>query len=97
MIYSETSDTWINVHDSLYFLEITNIACTFLWASEESGFRHLYLITSSLTDINNIGINGSNPTSYSSTLRNHDNIEYIDGISLVPHIINKVIYNNSNN
>lgn len=36
------------MHDLLKFIEITDNTCTFLWASEETGFRHLYLITSSL-------------------------------------------------
>lgn len=48
VIYSQTSDTWVNVHNILHFLEITETSCTFVWASEETGFRHLYLITSGL-------------------------------------------------
>lgn len=48
MIYSQVSDNWVNVHNVLHFLEITNSSCTFVWASEETGFRHLYLITSGL-------------------------------------------------
>jgi hypothetical protein len=40
----------VNVHDVLYFFPVE---CgvnqrTFLWASEESGFRHIYLITVAL-------------------------------------------------
>lgn len=49
VIYSQTSNTWVNVHDLMYFLEITGTRCTFIWASEELGFRHLYLITSGLS------------------------------------------------
>lgn len=48
VIYSQLSDTWVNVHNGLHFLEITDTSCTFVWASEETGFRHLYLITSAL-------------------------------------------------
>ncbi|XP_064470820.1 dipeptidyl peptidase 9-like [Ornithodoros turicata] len=46
VIWEEVSDVWINVHDILYFFptEDPNVL-TFLWASEESGFRHLYLIS----------------------------------------------------
>lgn len=48
VIYSERSNQWINLHDVLYFLEITDEFVQFIWSSEESGFRHLYLITASL-------------------------------------------------
>lgn len=48
VIYSERSTQWINVHDLLYFLDITDEVVQFIWASEESGFRHLYLISASL-------------------------------------------------
>ncbi|CAG9836464.1 unnamed protein product [Diabrotica balteata] len=46
VIYSEESVIWVNVHDLLYFLPTTdNNEVQFIWASEESGFRHLYLIS----------------------------------------------------
>lgn len=48
VIYTERSSQWINVHDLLYFLEVSETHVQFIWASEESGFRHLYLVTSSL-------------------------------------------------
>ncbi|EDW43570.1 GM23448 [Drosophila sechellia] len=48
VIYTERSDSWINVHDMLHFLDLTETSVTFLWASEETGFRHLYLVTASL-------------------------------------------------
>lgn len=48
MIYSQVSHTWVNVHNVLHFLDITDTSCTFVWASEETEFRHLYLITSGL-------------------------------------------------
>lgn len=37
---SETSDTWINLHHDLHFLQATP---AFLWSSERDGWRHLYL------------------------------------------------------
>src|SRR6266436_1821310 len=37
---SESDTNWINVHDALYFLKDGK---RFLWASERSGYRHLYL------------------------------------------------------
>ncbi|MEM1082187.1 MAG: DPP IV N-terminal domain-containing protein, partial [Pseudomonadota bacterium] len=37
----ETSDHWINLHDDLHFLTEMD---AFIWSSERSGYRHLYLI-----------------------------------------------------
>ncbi|GBM27063.1 Dipeptidyl peptidase 8 [Araneus ventricosus] len=46
VIYEEVSDVWINVTDVLYFFTQENPnEITFLWASEETGFRHLYIVT----------------------------------------------------
>lgn len=39
-LLSETSDTWVNLHDDLHFLKQNN---QFIWASEKDGFKHLYL------------------------------------------------------
>ena len=39
-LLSETSDTWVNLHDDLHFLKKNN---QFIWASERDGFKHLYL------------------------------------------------------
>jgi len=41
VLVSERSETWINLHDDLHFLEDME---AFIWSSERSGFRHLYLI-----------------------------------------------------
>ena len=40
MVLSETDDAWINITDDLYFLDDGE---HFLWASERSGYGHLYL------------------------------------------------------
>ncbi|XP_076342792.1 dipeptidyl peptidase 9-like [Tachypleus tridentatus] len=46
LICEEYSDVWINVHDILHFFpQLIDDEITFLWASEESGYRHLYIIT----------------------------------------------------
>ncbi len=37
---TETADTWVNLHHDLNFLNNTE---QFIWSSERSGFRHLYL------------------------------------------------------
>jgi dipeptidyl-peptidase-4 len=39
-VLSETSDTWINLHDNLYFLKDSD---SFIWSSERNGYNHLYL------------------------------------------------------
>ena len=39
-ILTETSNTWINLTKDLYFLKRHN---AFVWSSERSGYRHLYL------------------------------------------------------
>ncbi len=39
VLLKETSDCWINLHRDLKFLEDGS----FIWSSERSGFRHLYL------------------------------------------------------
>lgn len=71
------------MHDLLKFIEITDNTCTFLWASEETGFRHLYLITSSLTVAE--PQNGIN-TQLSSMLSSNCKEE----INLTPRIMSKV-------
>jgi len=39
-LLTETSDSWVELHDMLHFLERDD---AFLWASERDGFQHLYL------------------------------------------------------
>lgn len=51
VIFSERSSQWINVHDLLYFLDISDKHVEFIWSSEETGFRHLLLIKSSLETV----------------------------------------------
>lgn len=77
MIYKQTSTNWVNVNDLMTFLSITDTTVTFIWASEDSGFRHLYLVSSSLVASTN-GIKESMV------------IEHTDCINLVPSIISKV-------
>lgn len=40
VVLRETSDTWVNLHDDLHFLERR---AEFVWSSERSGYNHLYL------------------------------------------------------
>ncbi|CAK8694929.1 dipeptidyl peptidase 9-like [Clavelina lepadiformis] len=45
ILYEETSSVWINVHDTFYFFQNNPIdEVNFIWASEQTGHRHLYLI-----------------------------------------------------
>ncbi|XP_014680809.1 PREDICTED: dipeptidyl peptidase 9-like isoform X2 [Priapulus caudatus] len=70
VLYEETSECWINVHDLLHFLHpIVDDEVTFIWASEESGFRHLYRITSQLQE-------RQNPTSHHHC--HHGNLDLMD-------------------
>ncbi len=40
VVMTEQSDTWINLHDNLYYL---SDGSGFIWSSERSGYNHLYL------------------------------------------------------
>lgn len=40
VLLSESSNTWVNLHDDLHFLADAD---QFIWASERDGFKHLYL------------------------------------------------------
>ncbi|HSH59247.1 MAG TPA: S9 family peptidase, partial [Acidimicrobiales bacterium] len=43
-LLTETSDVWVNLHDLFHPLERTEgLAGGFVWGSERTGFRHLYL------------------------------------------------------
>jgi len=66
----------------LHFLDLTETSVTFLWASEETGFRHLYLVTASLllSQANgqpDPGSVGAQPS-------------FVDLSALQPRILNKV-------
>ena len=39
LLLSETSNTWLNLHDDLHFLDNQQ---GFIWASERDGYKHLY-------------------------------------------------------
>lgn len=39
VLLSETSNTWLNLHDDLHFLDNEQ---GFIWASERDGYKHLY-------------------------------------------------------
>ena len=41
LLARENSDTWINLHDDLHFMSEMQ---AFIWSSEGTGYRHLYLI-----------------------------------------------------
>jgi len=47
-VLTETSETWINLSDDLTFLEDSE---RFIWSSERSGYRHLYLYDTDGTEI----------------------------------------------
>jgi dipeptidyl-peptidase-4 len=44
VLLTERSNTWVNLHDDLFFLKDKG---QFVWASERDGFKHLYLFDNS--------------------------------------------------
>ncbi|KAL8609108.1 hypothetical protein ACOMHN_030449 [Nucella lapillus] len=55
-VYQEASSIWINVHDCLHFFPQTfENEISFLWASQTSGYRHLYHVTSRLSVLHTEG------------------------------------------
>uniref|UniRef100_A0A8C8HBB0 dipeptidyl-peptidase IV n=1 Tax=Oncorhynchus tshawytscha TaxID=74940 RepID=A0A8C8HBB0_ONCTS len=50
IVYEETTDIWINVHDIFYpFVQTSEDEFSFIWVNEsKTGFSHLYKITSAL-------------------------------------------------
>ncbi|KAL0853091.1 hypothetical protein ABMA27_012861, partial [Loxostege sticticalis] len=48
LISESAPDAWINVHDILHFLPSAPGELSFIWASEETGHLHLYLVTCAL-------------------------------------------------
>lgn len=87
VIYTEQSESWINVHDMLYFLELSDLSVTYVWASEETGFRHLYLVTSSLL-LNHVNGCQTDATAAAAAATQHPN--FVEPSALQPRIINKV-------
>uniref|UniRef100_A0A8C5CL45 dipeptidyl-peptidase IV n=1 Tax=Gadus morhua TaxID=8049 RepID=A0A8C5CL45_GADMO len=55
IVYEETTDVWINVHDIFYpFVQTTDEEFTFIWVNEsKTGFSHLYKTTSLLQPLSN--------------------------------------------
>ncbi|ESO90963.1 hypothetical protein LOTGIDRAFT_217498 [Lottia gigantea] len=62
ILYQETSHIWINTHDNLQFLpsECTEDSLSFIWSSEQSGYRHLYYIQSEIIHSTTSSLNSSN-------------------------------------
>ena len=102
VIYTQRSNSWINVHDLLYFLEITQNTVTFLWAAEDTGFRHIYLVTSSLRSMSqmngcsntaadgNAATTASRKSAATAGFVMDSHFDFMDASTLQPRIINKV-------
>lgn len=52
VLWEETSHAWVNVSDAYYFLKKPSKSgkLEFIWSSELSGYRHLYLVTKDKVD-----------------------------------------------
>lgn len=85
VIWSQVASTWINVNDILEFIEVTDAQVKFIWASEETGFRHLYLVTSLLQQQQQESDQCTN-----GTLSTPDNMKRIIPTIWEPHIVSKV-------
>lgn len=82
-----TGDLWINCHDVLLYFGGQNGGdlslgshVKFIWSSEESGFRHLYLHQVQLTDSNN-PLSFSLPSPSLSSLATNDNFNTLPNAS----------------
>ncbi|EDW34620.1 GL22341 [Drosophila persimilis] len=89
VIYTEQSESWINVHDMLCFLDVSDTSVTYVWASEETGFRHLYLVTSSLVLTNANGQSDAG-TPAPQQQQQQPQPSFVEQSALQPRIINKV-------
>lgn len=86
VIYSQNASTWINVNDLMQFIEYSDNYVTFIWGAEETGYRHLYLVTASLQSTSNGGSGGAGVGSVGCL--NQD--DEMDGITLGPRILQKI-------
>lgn len=65
VIYTQESCVWVNVHDLLYFLPSgEHNEVQFIWASEDTGYRHLYLITAQIMPYTNGVTESTEPMDY---------------------------------
>ena len=74
-IYSETSSTYIDIHDNTFFINKDE----FIWTSEKDGFNHIYLI------------NYSNNTERKLTLVNGMLLRFTDIIPKIKPFIFKLL------
>ncbi|XP_014230063.1 dipeptidyl peptidase 9-like isoform X1 [Trichogramma pretiosum] len=82
VIYSQKNNVWVNVNDLLYFLPSRDPAeVKFIWGSEETNYRHLYLVTAGIGGIGN-GI--------------EDTTEKMDCLFLQPRILSKIALTSGN-
>ncbi|CAG2055064.1 unnamed protein product [Timema podura] len=97
VIYTQTCDIWINVNDLLYFFPPASGTgeckgeVKFLWASEETGYRHLYLITAHVPGVAN-GVGADSPDNLESE---HDTLvsstlHFVRSVFLQPRFGQKV-------
>lgn len=76
VICAQDSSAWVHVHDLLYFLPSSNDnEVQFIWASQDTGYRHLYLITAQILPY----MNGVTETS-----------DLMDYVFLQPKITSKI-------
>ena len=96
-VYSETSSTYIDIHDNTFFINKDE----FIWTSEKDGFNHIYLInysnnterklTSGEWDVTNVyGYNSKDKTIYFQAAKKSPTDREIYSLDLKTNQINKI-------
>ena len=96
-VYSETSSTYIDIHDNTFFINKDE----FIWTSEKDGFNHIYLInysnnkerklTSGEWDVTNVyGYNSKDQTIYFQAAKKSPTDREIYSLNLKTNQLNQI-------
>ena len=96
-VYSETSSTYIDIHDNTFFINKDE----FIWTSEKDGFNHIYLInysnnkerklTSGEWDVTNVyGYNSKDQTIYFQAAKKSPADKEIYSLNLKTNQLNQI-------
>ena len=96
-IYSETSSTYIDIHDNTFFISKDE----FIWTSEKNGFNHIYLVnysnntekklTSGKWDVTNIyGFSSKDQTIYFQAAKSSPTEREIYSLNLNSNQLNEI-------
>ena len=96
-IYSETSSTYIDIHDNTFFISKDE----FIWTSEKNGFNHIYLVnysnntekrlTSGKWDVTNVyGFSSKDQTIYFQAAKSSSTEREIYSLNLNSNQLNEI-------